>query len=263
MKIYLTILLSFLLVPVLAFGAYTDVSISGSTIINIAGHSLTVSGTASIDSITVDTSSFSLTLSKGAEIVVTSTDMLSFGVYPVEYKKSFVCGSSNSTLTVGNANRDEAITVTVEPSSACSSGSSSSSGGGMIISGGGGGGGGGYTSPASSQVAAPLAVVPSAPATISVSVSPIFAKILNPGNISSNVKRLQQVLNSDPDTKVAVSGAGSSGKETTYFGSATTKALQKFQCKYNIVCSGTPKTTGYGNLGPKTRIKIQEVFKQK
>jgi len=210
----------------------------------------------------VDSGSFKLILSQNAEITVTSADKLSFGVYPPEYKESFTCGSSESTLVVSNVNRDEAITVTVEPSTACSTGTSGSGGGGMII---GGGGGGGYTSPApSTQVAAPAGQSPlgGASGIISVSVSPVFTKILSPGNISSSVKRLQQVLNSDPDTKVSVSGAGSPGKETTYFGSATTKALQKFQCKYNIVCSGTIKTTGYGNLGPKTRTKIQEVFKQ-
>jgi hypothetical protein len=47
---------------------------------------------------------------------------------------------------------------------------------------------------------------------------------------------------------------------TGYFGSLTQKAVQRFQCKYNIVCSGTPETTGYGVVGPKTRFKIEEVF---
>ncbi len=246
------------LAPVLAFAAYNDVSMSGSSIIRVGGSDLVISGTANFDSITVGSNSFSMILSKNAELVVTSADKLSFGVYPVEYKKSFVCGSSDSTLIVGNANRDSAETVTVELSVACSSGGTSGSGGGgMIIS-----GGGGYTPPASSQVAAPIAVLPTVPAAISVSVSPVFTKVLSVGKISNDVKRLQQILNSDPDTKVVSSGVGSPGNETNYFGSLTRTALQKFQCKYNIVCSGTAATTGYGNFGPKTRTKMQEVFKQ-
>ncbi len=242
-----------MLAPVLAFAAYNDVTVSGSSIINIGGNDLVVSGTAYFDSITVGSNSFSVVLSQNAELVVTSAGKLSFGVYPVEYKKSFVCGSSNSTLTIGNANRSTIETVTVELSSVCSSGTSGSGGGGMIIS-----GGGGYTPPASSQVAAPIAVLPTVPVTISVSVSPVFTKTLNTGNTSSDVKRLQQILNSDPDTKIAASGVGSSGNETEYFGSLTEKAVGKFQEKYGIAQEGDP---GFGYVGPKTRAKLQEVFK--
>lgn len=36
--------------------------------------------------------------------------------------------------------------------------------------------------------------------------------------------------------------------------------MQRFQKKYNIVSSGTPETTGYGLVGPKTRAKLNEVF---
>ncbi len=138
-----------------------------------------------------------------------------------------------------------------------------------ILSGGGGasgsGGAGGFYAPVVPPQNQPLATAPvsSASSPIIISVSPIFTSSLWPEMVSIDVKRLQQVLNSDPDTKVSVSGAGSPGKETIYFGLLTRTALKKFQCKYNIVCSGTPTTTGYGNLGPKTRAKIQEVFRKK
>ena len=75
----------------------------------------------------------------------------------------------------------------------------------------------------------------------------------------SDVKRLQQLLNSDSDTKIAESGIGSFGNETEYFGSLTEKAVQKFQTKYNIAKSGD---SGYGYVGPKTRAKLNEVFGQ-
>lgn len=50
------------------------------------------------------------------------------------------------------------------------------------------------------------------------------------------------------------------GLITGYFGSLTQKAVQRFQCKYGIICSGTPETTGYGRVGPNTRLKVEEVF---
>jgi len=260
MKIYLTILLSFLLAPVFVFAAYTDVTTSGSSIISVSGNNLVVSGTAYFDSITVGANSFSVLMSKNSTLTVTSADKLSFGVGPSEYfKQSFTCGSSDSTLTIGNSSIDEARTVTVELSSPCSSGTSGTGGGGAIISGGGGGGGGSsYAPTVPSQVAQASVTTPATPtAPVAVSVSPVFSSGLSLGIISSDVKRLQQLLNSDLDTKIASSGAGSPGNETNYFGPATKAAIQKFQVKYGIAKEGD---SGYGNFGPKTRAKLAEVF---
>ena len=269
MKIYFTILLSFLLLPLVSFAAYNDVTLSGSTVIKVGGYNLVVSGTANLDSITVGSNTFTVIMSKGAQLVVTSADKLAFGVSPDQYyEQSFTCGSSNSTLTLGNAASNSIGIATINIAGTCaapaSTGSSGSNSGGMII-GGGGGGGGGYTAPAALPSTVQTPAAPTTPTTGKklISVSPVFTKILNPGNISSDVKRLQQILNSDPNTQIAATGVGSPGKETNYFGPATKTALQKFQCKYNIVCSGTPSTTGYGNLGPKTRTKLQQIFQQK
>jgi peptidoglycan hydrolase-like protein with peptidoglycan-binding domain len=43
---------------------------------------------------------------------------------------------------------------------------------------------------------------------------------------------------------------------TDYYGPLTTEAVQKFQKANNIVTTGTPTTTGYGAVGPKTREVI-------
>ncbi|MDP7365684.1 MAG: peptidoglycan-binding domain-containing protein [Candidatus Pacebacteria bacterium] len=72
------------------------------------------------------------------------------------------------------------------------------------------------------------------------------------------MKRLQQLLNSDPDTAVATSGVGSAGSETDFYGSLTEKAVQKFQLKHGVVSSSSD--AGYGYVGPKTRAKLAEVF---
>ncbi|MFO1152046.1 MAG: DUF4082 domain-containing protein [Rhodospirillales bacterium] len=74
------------------------------------------------------------------------------------------------------------------------------------------------------------------------------------------VATLQKVLNQSPETQVAAAGAGSPGNETSYFGSLTTKAVQKFQALHNIVTAGSPDTTGFGRVGPKTLLKLRELL---
>ena len=96
------------------------------------------------------------------------------------------------------------------------------------------------------------------PSASALGVSPAFNRSLSTGSSHSDVVRLQKLLNSDPDTRVSASGAGSPGKETNFFGSLTKKAVQKFQMKYGVVKSSSDP--GYGLVGPKTRAKLSEVF---
>ncbi|MBI2175711.1 MAG: peptidoglycan-binding protein, partial [Parcubacteria group bacterium] len=98
------------------------------------------------------------------------------------------------------------------------------------------------------------------PSTVAQAVSPAFTGVMKPGQSSSDIKRLQQLLNSDPDTRISASGVGAPGNETDYYGSLTEGAVKRFQAKYGIVSSGTPETTGYGLVGPATRAKLAEVF---
>ena len=74
------------------------------------------------------------------------------------------------------------------------------------------------------------------------------------------VLTLQHVLNQDPNTLVASVGEGSPGNETDYFGQMTMKAVQKFQIKWEIVSTGTPSTTGFGAVGPRTLQKLQQLL---
>ena len=245
-------LLGSLLLPIVAFAAASDVEIGGSSVITVGGINLTVSGSANFDSISVNEGNFSLVVSRGAGLTITSSDRRTFIVSPTQYQQSFSCTATESTLTVGNNIWDSAITVTVTPeSTVCSSG-------------GGGGGAAPAAAPPSPPVTAAAPAIPSSaqPSGVAVSVSPVFNRSLKIGISNSDVKRLQQLLNSDPDTQIAASGAGSPGQETNYFGSATKKAVQKFQVKYGIASSGDEKTTGFGLVGPKTMAKLQEVFSQ-
>ncbi len=80
---------------------------------------------------------------------------------------------------------------------------------------------------------------------------------LSPGSDDIQVEYLQQALNY-LNYPISQSGPGSAGNETTYFGNLTRVALQKFQCDKLSICSGSPSTNGYGNLGPITRAEIND-----
>ena len=80
---------------------------------------------------------------------------------------------------------------------------------------------------------------------------------LDLGSTGEDVRTLQKILNSDPATRVASSGVGSPGRETTYFGPATQSAVKKFQVKYAIASQGN---AGYGYVGPATRAKLNTLL---
>lgn len=83
-----------------------------------------------------------------------------------------------------------------------------------------------------------------------------WTRSLTVGATGEDVRKLQQLLNSDPDTRVAVSGAGAPGMETTFFGGATAAAVSKFQVKYRseiLTPSGLVNPTGF--FGPSSLAK--------
>ena len=56
--------------------------------------------------------------------------------------------------------------------------------------------------------------------------------LLTYGARNENVRCLQKLLNTDPETRVALEGPGSPGNETNYYGVATRSAVAKFFLKY-------------------------------
>ncbi len=81
---------------------------------------------------------------------------------------------------------------------------------------------------------------------------PPISKNLSRGSKTSEVSTLQQFLISQ--------SLLSSDSVTGFFGPLTEEAVKAFQRKYGIVSSGSPSTTGYGSIGPKTRMKINELL---
>jgi len=89
------------------------------------------------------------------------------------------------------------------------------------------------------------------PLFASASLCPILTRNLARGSPGSDVRALQQFLAQDtaiyPEALI-----------TGYFGTMTERALQRWQARQGIVTSGSPLTTGWGVVGPKTRTLIKK-----
>jgi len=98
------------------------------------------------------------------------------------------------------------------------------------------------------QIAALLAQIAALQGTSTGTCSYLFTTDLTIGSTGENVRQLQMFLNKKGFT-VAVSGAGSAGLESTYFGGLTQSALAKYQAS-----AGISPAVGY--FGPITRAKV-------
>lgn len=84
-----------------------------------------------------------------------------------------------------------------------------------------------------------------------------FSRNLKLGDSGADVLSLQKALNGDPDTRLTLSGPGSPGEETDYFGYLTKAAVERFQEKHSrdtLAPVGLGAPTGF--VGPLTRKKL-------
>ncbi len=90
-----------------------------------------------------------------------------------------------------------------------------------------------------------------------------FREELQEGSESEEVRYLQIVLNADPDTRVAETGPGSPGEETTRFGPSTTKAVMAFQAKYaDEILEPAGLILSTGIVDSHTRDKLNSVLEE-
>lgn len=88
-----------------------------------------------------------------------------------------------------------------------------------------------------------------------------FTQKMKLGDYSFDVKALQELLNKDIDTAVALTGAGSLGFETNYFGQKTKDAVMRFQSKYSeevLIPAGIYIPTGF--VGEYTIKKLNSLL---
>ncbi len=103
--------------------------------------------------------------------------------------------------------------------------------------------------------AAPQLVLPVSPACIALT-----GTYLRVGSTGPEVKELQKILNITPDTRVALSGAGSPGNETEYFGNMTKTAVIAFQEKHRSeILTPAGLVAGSGLVGQNTRAKVRKI----
>lgn len=82
----------------------------------------------------------------------------------------------------------------------------------------------------------------------------LLTRSLGLGDEGTDVRALQEVLKYEGFFP-------SNHPGSNIFWTITQDAVKKYQAKYDIVSSGTPETTGFGRVGPKTMAHINYLYK--
>ncbi len=80
-----------------------------------------------------------------------------------------------------------------------------------------------------------------------------LASTLDVGSTGTDVAVLQTYLAMDTELYPE-------GLVTGYYGPLTRAAVERFQCREEIVCAGDALSTGYGRVGPLTRARLNELM---
>ena len=137
-----------LVLPVAVFATYNDVSLTTGSAISVSGGTLTGDGGATLESLTVGSSSFTVVMPANSSFNFASADRLTITVTGDlgSVTATSNCGSSSATYSFSNPSGGSQLNLTIEVGSAtCNGGSSiriSSTSVTFGVGGGGGGGGG-------------------------------------------------------------------------------------------------------------------------
>ena len=274
-----------LLVPVFAFAAYDDATLTTDTVLSVNSITVNISGSSAlVESITVGSTSFTFTLLASSTVQVTAPNRNQLLSDNAAGRTSITCNSASSVLDYDGVS-GQTITVTVEPQSTLC-GATGTAGSGSSVGSSGGGGGSLNTTPVTvpttpvpaettrttqtssiapeilalvDQLRSLVAILKSLGGTVSPELEATlnafptatpasFTRNLEVGGTGDDVRALQQFLNAK-GYQIAASGPGSPGNETTMFGGLTRAALAKFQ-----EANGIFPPAGY--FGPKTRAFI-------
>lgn len=235
-----------ILLPFFAQAAFNDVTLDSDTVITTGGVTLNVTGsTASINSIVVGASDFTVTLNGTSSISVKSNDRYKINTTAAgRYVLTDCTGTAYTlTLTVPNGEAGEQV-VTITPTTDICSGSTGSSG---SRSGGGGGGGSSYVAPQPAPVVAPIQTP---------TPSTALDATLRIGDTGSKVVDIQSFLESKGFLKMPV------GVAKGYFGPLTQRALEAYKAGANVSAPSVSATFKIGDRGASV-VDIQNLLESK
>lgn len=131
--------LGLLLLPAFAFAAFNDVTLNTDTVISVGGYTLNLTGSSAvIQSVVLNDSNFSVTLSSGSSIQITSPTYQQLSVDVGTFTTSNNCADNTSILTLSSSGASGTVTITPQATICSTPAPSGSSGGG---------GGGGFSPP--------------------------------------------------------------------------------------------------------------------
>jgi hypothetical protein len=268
-----------------AFAASNDASLTTSAVISVGGFTLNVAGgTATMQSIVVNSNNFVATLLPGSTLSVSGVSTLTYPLSTVGSTiiSTTVCSATNSVLTITGGTGSSVTTVTPASGTTCAITGPTS-----------GGGGGGAPSVTTTSSTTPTTITPDlgcivgalfssttgkACSTSSVVGTTVTATSGTTGSsVTQNTPRdtkssAQMVGNSTKTFKVGSKGVGVTalqillatdpsvypeGTVSGLFGPKTLKAVKRFQVKYGL--SG-PGKSGYGTIGQKTKAKLLQLY---
>lgn len=223
-------ILAALFAPALAFAAYNDVTLTTDTVLSVNGITLNVSGSsATIESITVNSTNFSVTLQSGSVFQVTAPNLERLTASTLTGNTTYTCSSSQSLIKYEPGTQ---VSVTITPSSTLCSSSSSSSGST---------GGSSAPTPTAASATPATPATPAAtttPATPAIPATPATPATSASGLSASQIKSILDVLASfDADASVIAKVKASLEGVTT--GSVTSTAVAIFKSNLTVGSLGS------------------------